>query len=425
MAAEKAPLVYTFTGDGYEFTNPLWTIRIRIMRAGWHEKAEVYVTWLGEPDADHEFDREGGERQYDLPNPQDPRLWQWLLQSLDSERPGLPWLKILEPARVALAPSLPPLTLVQGHKRQYLTVDDLEAQPDLQYLIDDHVPLGGFAVVYGPAGTGKTFIALDMALSIASGQKWNGHAVRGGPVVYVTPEGKGGLKQRVRAWRSRPDRADCDLAGMKFLPEAVNLMDERSVSSFLADLAEMDLPPALVVFDTLARSLVGGDENAARDMGLLVASVDRIREATGGTVMVVHHTGKSGDTERGSSALRAAADTMISVSADDAVMKLACDKQKDAEEFSAIHLVRVPTGESCFVAPMTMAVNGGLTPKARAILEELTATFAATGATPAQMIRVTNLPERTVYRSLKSLVDLGLAHSKGNGRTTRYYGGTT
>ncbi len=424
MVAEKAPLVpYTFTGRGYEVNDPLWTVRIRVNRSGWHEMAEVYVHWLGEPDADHEFDREGGEREYHI-EPQDPRRWQWLLDALYDARPGLNWMRILEPARVALAPSLPPLAL-STHKRQFLSVDDLEAQPDLQYVIDGHIPMGGFAVVYGPAVTGKTFIALDMGLSIASNQKWMGHAVKGGPVVYVTPEGKGGLKQRVRAWRSRPDRAGCDLSGMRFLPEAVNLMDERSVTSFLADLAEMDLPPALVVFDTLARSLVGGDENAARDMGLLVASVDRIREATGGTVLVVHHTGKSGDTERGSSALRAAADTMIAVTADDNVMKLACAKQKDAEEFGAIHMVRVPAADSCFVAPMTMAVNGGLTPKARAILEELTATFAATGATPAQVVRVTNLPERTVYRSLKSLVECGLARTEGSGRATRYYGGTT
>jgi hypothetical protein len=40
--------------------------------------------------------------------------------------------------------------------------------------------------------------------------------------------------------------------------------------------------PALVVFDTLARSMVGGDENSARDMGQLIDGAEHVRQAGAG-----------------------------------------------------------------------------------------------------------------------------------------------
>jgi hypothetical protein len=56
--------------------------------------------------------------------------------------------------------------------------------------------------------------------------------------------------------------------------------------------------------------------------------------------MIVHHSGrKKGNRdpmERGSSALRAAVDTMIRVSTDGAAITFKCEKQKDAEKFEAL-----------------------------------------------------------------------------------------
>ena len=71
---------------------------------------------------------------------------------------------------------------------------------------------------------------------------------------------------------------------------------------------------ALVVIDTLARALAGGNENAPEDMGALIGNAKRIQEATGAAVLFVHHSGK--DTSRGSrghSSLKGAADLEIEV----------------------------------------------------------------------------------------------------------------
>ncbi len=69
----------------------------------------------------------------------------------------------------------------------------------------------------------------------------------------------------------------------------------------------------LIVVDTLARCFGDGDENMARDMNNFVGSCQSlIQWFPDSTVLVVHHTGKdAGRKDRGSTALRAACDTVI------------------------------------------------------------------------------------------------------------------
>ena len=51
--------------------------------------------------------------------------------------------------------------------------------------------------------------------------------------------------------------------------------------------------PKLIIFDTLARCMVGGDENSPLDMGRAVAAADRVRVETGAAVLLVHHPTKA------------------------------------------------------------------------------------------------------------------------------------
>jgi hypothetical protein len=100
------------------------------------------------------------------------------------------------------------------------------------------------------------------------------------------------------------------------LPQAVDFMNRESVEELLATIRDAERhsghKATLVIVDTLARAMAGADENSAQDIGQVVGHADLIRQVTGATVLLVHHTGK--DVERGargSSALRAAVDTEI------------------------------------------------------------------------------------------------------------------
>jgi RecA-family ATPase len=94
----------------------------------------------------------------------------------------------------------------------------------------------------------------------------------------------------------------------------------------------------------------GADENFAKDMNTLIKNVDRLRHATGASVMLIHHTGQKGDRERGSSALKAAADVFIKLSGNvTTTATLRCEKMKTATRFDPISLCFEPTGQSLAV----------------------------------------------------------------------------
>jgi predicted ATP-dependent serine protease len=135
-------------------------------------------------------------------------------------------------------------------------------------------------------------------------------AARGpGPVLYVAAEGASGLSPRVAAWEYawQAGRA----RGLTVWPEPVKLLERPRVDDLVALVREDGY--RLVVVDTLARSLIGADENSARDVGLAVDAADRVKRATGCTVLLVHHTGKDRTTVRGSSALEAGVDTVYAL----------------------------------------------------------------------------------------------------------------
>lgn len=203
------------------------------------------------------------------------------------------------------------------------------------WLIEGLIPVGAFAVLVGMPGIGKSFLALAIALCVATGKRCLGIKVRVGPVLYVSAEGTGGMPVRIRAWLAhRKWKAS---VSVEFLTHEVDLGGFADVSELLTAIEELPKAPILIVVDTLARCLPG-DESSSKDMGKLVTQVDRIRSKTGAAVLLIHHPGKDGDKERGSSALRGAADTMMFIRGKPATLTLKCDKQKDGEPFEPVPL---------------------------------------------------------------------------------------
>ena len=181
----------------------------------------------------------------------------------------------------------------------------------------------------------KSFVVKSWAYSIAGGHQWQGKAVLKCAVLIITAEGVSGNKQRIRALEIRHGHK----MEASYLPQAVQIHRPDDVEALLSEIREMPELPGVIVIDTLARCFVGGDENSARDAGLFNAGVDRLRTATGATIIVLHHIGKSGDI-RGSTAFTGAFDTLIEAKRRDDIVTLKCHKQKDAEEFKDVTLVK-------------------------------------------------------------------------------------
>jgi len=223
-----------------------------------------------------------------------------------------------------------------------LSCEQVEALEPPEQLIDGLLTVGGLGITYGPPGSYKSFLALDMALHIATGREWHGRAVKAGPVVYVAAEGASGLGKRVRAWRQHHQAGP--IPNFHTITEAPQLMQPDDVAALLRQIRRLPVPPVMVVLDTLARCVVGGEENSNRDIGQAVDGAAKIQKATGAHVQIIHHSGKDGAL-RGASCLPGAADTQISVRARDGYATLECEKQKDAAPFAPITFARRIVGQ--------------------------------------------------------------------------------
>lgn len=219
---------------------------------------------------------------------------------------------------------------------RFLTYEQLQRLQEPDWLIDGVLPVGlggSFGVLFGKPGSGKSFVALDMAHCVASGQDWHGRHTRQGDVVYLAAEGALGFKKRAAAWAK--SRGHQRLPRIRYVIDPINLMDMEDVELFLRSLRESGITkPSLIIIDTLARSMPGGDENEAKDIGMVIRGIGRI-QTLGCIVLIIHHEGWGEESRiRGSSALKGATDFMLRTSCvGETGFRLECNRMKDGDEF--------------------------------------------------------------------------------------------
>lgn len=214
--------------------------------------------------------------------------------------------------------------------------DNFSAQPaPIKWLIKRWVQTDALMMVHGPSGGGKTFLVLDMALSIASREavtEWQGHKVRHGPVVYLAGEGHHGLKGRVSAWKQYRGVGGLHMWLSQHGVDLNTAPGYQKAADAIRSLSEM---PKLIVVDTLHRFLAG-NENDAQDVKTMLDACGGLIQEFGCSVILVHHTGVSAEAQhraRGSSAWKGALDIEISVvpGEDGGPIQVIQRKSKDAE----------------------------------------------------------------------------------------------
>jgi hypothetical protein len=187
----------------------------------------------------------------------------------------------------------------------------------IDYLIKDLIETPSTGLMFGESTAGKSFLALAMALSAATGADWLGNEVcRTGPVFYLCGEGQKGIPRRIKAWLMHYGVTLKE--GMLKVSRHRIELDEKSAELVRLEVEAMAAKygrPSLVIIDTLARHLPGSsDENSAKDVGAFINAVDYLRDALRCVMLIVHHSGKKAlEVGRGSSALKAAMDFEIQV----------------------------------------------------------------------------------------------------------------
>lgn len=233
------------------------------------------------------------------------------------------------------------------NKFNVLGFDDLLTLPKIEWIVQGVFPKKSFGVIYGEPAKGKTFVALDMALHIAHGMDWHDRAVVQGSVLYIAGEGVGGLPKRLKAWTYQ-NAPDGEKPPFYAIAANVNMREPEDVEHIISAIQAIGSKFSVIFIDTVARAILGGDENSSTDMGLFVASCDKIKDATGAAVIGIHHSGKDADRGmRGSSALLGAVDSVIQVTQEtEGTIILKNEKQKDGEPFKdmAFKTVVISTG---------------------------------------------------------------------------------
>lgn len=239
---------------------------------------------------------------------------------------------------------------------------------DLTPTLDDHsivqqlLGKESLVAVYGPSNSGKSALTLDLAASVAMGSAFRGLRVKQSAVLYVCAEGAHGMKNRVFALKQTGRLSPNAALGV--VPDSVDLCSSpvdtsRIVTACLALQVKTGHPVRLIVIDTLARVMAGGDENSGADMGRLIANADSIKAQTDATVLLIHHSGKDGSKgARGHSSFRAALDTEISVEGANNPRVVTVTKQRDLaplEPFS-FNLTPVTLGNNSYGEPVTAVV---------------------------------------------------------------------
>lgn len=255
------------------------------------------------------------------------------------------------------------------HRLAPISWADLEQMPERPSLVKGVLDQNGTSLVYGESGTGKTFLALDIAFHIARGLSWHGRDTTQGAIVYVITEGAYNFKKRLEAIRQYNDLQDHPplYIVMSSIDLRSGAADAVALNREIKQLVEREGLDGvgMIIIDTLARAMSGGDENTPVDMGKFIKHCDVIRTGTGAHLMIIHHSGKDASKgARGHSSLRAAVDTEIEVTnGSDDVMTVEITKQRDGEtggkfffRLETIEIGQDEEGEadkSCVLVPVT------------------------------------------------------------------------
>lgn len=355
-----------------------------------------------------------------------------------------PNLRDLRPAEgVDIADTLEPP--VQHLRDKLVSLAGLADLPPVRPLVAGLLYRDTLAQIAGAPGSYKSFLTLALACSVALGRSFEGHRVpEAGTVVYVAAEGATGLRPRLLAWCESQRVNPADLEGRLFiLPEPLQLGDLVDVTEACEVASE--LGASLLVLDTRARCTLGLDENSSTEQGRAIHNADKILKASGATVLLVHHTGRSGDHGRGSNSWDGAVWSDLRCKGEELRAVVSCVKHKDVPDGCDHHFRLLPHNVSEELLPrlpgeddfdwaqrrstLTVVQNGTWTDdpddrrSTREVLDVFRTAAGQEGLTRAQAVDLSserNVSRSAVYEAVKVLVMRGAIRNVGTEKRARY-----
>jgi hypothetical protein len=208
------------------------------------------------------------------------------------------------------------------------------------WLVPDILPAGQRTALVGRWGTGKSWLALDLAMAVVFGSPFLGDtlAATRGPVVILDAEGGGPRAvnrfNQLRIGRGIPARSRLKRRDIHwFSLRDFNLSWEDAAGKLAALVAPIE--PVLIVMDTLAKVMGMPDENSNAAAARVTRGLCELNQTTSAALLLLAHPAKteSGDASvRGAGELSADLDVLWTLQrSGEHVRKARCDKDRDPD----------------------------------------------------------------------------------------------
>lgn len=179
-------------------------------------------------------------------------------------------------------------------------------------------------LLFGDRGSGKSFLAVDMACCLAAGKDWHGHKVQQRRGAILSGEGSIDLTARIAVWE------DYHNATPDIVHSAVSykIKDPAIRARIIDEMGEFGAQ--FLVVDTVRRAM-SGDENNQDDVGAFIDACLEISAALKATILLVHHKASGALKARGSTIWEADSDLVMFCEATEQIplsFSLSTQKQK-------------------------------------------------------------------------------------------------
>ncbi|MBU3628909.1 AAA family ATPase [Polynucleobacter sp. AP-Reno-20A-A9] len=214
----------------------------------------------------------------------------------------------------------------------------------IDWLVEGMIKQQSLVMFGGMPSGGKTYLAVELMLSVASGKPFLGqHTVKQGDAVFIACEGRDSVLRRVGAWNHLKNGGiDVDAAYISSREIVVTAPEksDTSIEQYVRAMEAAGIYPRVFFIDTMNYSLGSAKENDANDMTeYFLRIANGLIARFGCTAVLLHHTSKDGADIRGSSTIRGALDSLFLVSRDSAgIFAVKNDKHKDRDKLEPFYL---------------------------------------------------------------------------------------
>jgi len=241
------------------------------------------------------------------------------------------------------------------------------ALPPLTWRIHGLLPSTGVGLLYGPWGSAKSLLTLDLSATLAgTADSWFGlPIVEHCPAVICAFEGQAGYRNRVRAWESH-HRCELPPNVMFATPTDFSLLHEKDTLELAATIRKSALG-GVVFLDTLAQGAPGLNENDSSQVGVVLHNLQRMAQIVEGFVIAVHHVGKDVSRgPRGYSSIEPACDVVICLDKTEGLRNWKGTKIKEGEAIGEklFRLAQIDLGLDGYGQPVSSVCIAGEEPGA-------------------------------------------------------------